>query len=37
MALSDFWNNWGKDIVASVGDVLSDIGEWFWYLWERTS
>lgn len=34
-ALSDFWNNWGKDIVASVGDVLSDIGEWFLYLWEE--
>ncbi len=34
-ALSDFWNNWGKDIVASVGDILSDIGGWFLYLWEE--
>ena len=34
-ALSNFWNNWGKDIVASVRDVLNDIGGWFLYLWEE--
>lgn len=31
--LKDFWDNWGLDIVSGVMDVVTQIGEWFLYLW----
>ncbi len=32
-SIKNFWDTWGKDIVAGVMDVVKAIGEWFLYLW----
>ena len=31
--LRDFWNTWGKFIVDGAMRIVTDIGDWFFYLW----
>lgn len=32
-SLKAFWDTWGKDILSRVMNVVTQIGEWFLYLW----